>query len=75
MTRRMIVLGNCGHWWPETQPEGMRLTSPRVCMGKHPGALAQFVIRQSAQGLDEVEVAYVNPAWVDRAFDTSGLMS
>jgi len=67
----MIVLGNCGHWWPETQPDGMKLTSPRVCMAKHPEALAQFVIRLSAQGLDEVEVAYVDPAWVDRAIDTS----
>jgi len=62
---KMIVLGNCGHWWPEEQPAGMQFTSPRVCMGKHPGALAQFVIRKSAQGLDEVEVAYVDPAFVN----------
>lgn len=72
MTR--IVLGNCGHWWHESVPDGVRATSPRVCTRQH--TLRQredgIVVGKSSQGLDLVHVAYADPAFVERAIALDG---
>ena len=53
--RQMLVLGDCGCWWIEHQPPGMRLTSPRVCSRCRPGQRYPA----SPQGMALVPVRYV----------------
>jgi len=69
-----IVLGNCGHWWHESGPEGARATSPRVCTRQHTSRQRDdgIIVGKSPQGLDLVEVAYADPAFVERAVHVGG---
>jgi hypothetical protein len=71
---RRIVLGNCNHWWHESAPEGLTATSPRVCTLRHTARQREdgIVVGKSPQGFDLVAVAYVDPAFVERAVDLSG---
>lgn len=57
--RSMLVLAECGHWWRETQPKGLRLRpdAPRVCSicrPTHPAAVGT-----SPQGMAMVPVHYL----------------
>jgi hypothetical protein len=62
-----IVLGNCGHWWHESAPEGVRATSPRVCTQRHTQRQRdEVIVGKSPQGFDLVEVAYADPAFIER---------
>jgi hypothetical protein len=61
--RRVLVLGGCGHWWRESQPEGLVLTDgPRVCAACPPGSWAS--VGPSPQGLSMVRVTYLT-AWTE----------
>jgi hypothetical protein len=61
--RRALVLGACGHWWRESQPDGFQMTDqPRVCTA------CQIGVRDddgySSQGFRLVPVTYVT-SWTE----------
>lgn len=52
-TGNCLVFADCGHWWREDQPAGMKRTTPRVCVR------CPDTVGLSPQGFASVAVIYV----------------